>query len=92
MNMGSGPLWFGIVVGYVTYRTLRHKAETGLGDIAAVIGAVGGAAIIRLFPTGTVSFDSYAFGLAIGFFSYLALSLVLTWISGKDDAHKLLGE
>src|SRR5690349_2510578 len=90
--MDNGPFWFGVVVGYITYRTLRHKAETGLGDIAAVIGAVGGAAVLKMFPTGTASFDSYAFGLATGFFVYLIISLLITWAKGPDISRRVLGD
>jgi len=45
-SMKSGPYWFGVVIGYVTYRTLKHKKDAGISDIAAVIGAIGGATIV----------------------------------------------
>ena len=90
--MGTGSFWFGVVIGYITYRTLRHKATTGMGDIASVIGAVGGGAVLKLFPSGTDSFDSYAFGLAVGFFVYLGISLVISWVKGPDVAIRVLGE
>ena len=38
----NGGFWFGLVIGFVTYRTLKHKTSTGLSDIAAVVGAIGG--------------------------------------------------
>lgn len=75
--MGSGPFWFGLVVGFITYRTLKHRRQSGISDIAAVIGALGGAATIRLFPNGSISFDNYCAGLAWGFFGYLAISIVI---------------
>jgi hypothetical protein len=75
--MMSGAFWFGFVVGFVTYRTLRHTTTAGLNDIAAVIGAIGGGAVLKLFPPDTVSFNDYAFGLALGFFLYLAISLII---------------
>lgn len=90
--MASGPFWFGVVIGYITYRTLRHKASTGLGDIAAVIGAVGGGAVLKLFPSGTNSFDLYCFGLAAGFFIYLAISLLISWIKGPEFSYRVLGD
>jgi uncharacterized membrane protein YeaQ/YmgE (transglycosylase-associated protein family) len=90
--MQTGAFWFGLVIGYITYRTLRHKATTGIGDIASVIGAIGGAAVLRMFPTGTDSFNSYAFGLAVGLFVYLLISLLITWTRGADVATKVLGE
>ena len=70
-----GALCFGLVVGWVTYRTLRRTKTTGLSDIATVIGAVGGAAVISLFPEETGAFSSYCIGLAFGFFGYLILAM-----------------
>lgn len=81
----TGPFWFGIVVGYITYRTLRHKSSTGLSDIASVIGAIGGGAVLKLFPVGGAGFDQYAAGLATGFFVYLLLSLLIAAIFVKSE-------
>jgi hypothetical protein len=77
--LGSGPFWFGVVIGFVTYRTLKHKKDAGISDIASVIGAVGGATIVKLFPTGSDRFDHYAMGFAVGFFLFL---IVLQWLAG----------
>lgn len=74
--LGTGAFWFGIVIGFITYRTLRHKKAAGISDIAAVIGAVGGTAIIALFPTQSGNFDNYAYGLAAGLFVYLAFAIM----------------
>jgi hypothetical protein len=82
--MGSGPFWFGLVVGFITYRTLKHRSRSGISDIAAVIGALGGGATTRLFPNGSVSFENYCAGLAVGFFGYLAISLVLAALLTKQ--------
>jgi uncharacterized membrane protein YeaQ/YmgE (transglycosylase-associated protein family) len=72
-----GPICFGIVVGWVTYRTLRRRGgQSGLSDIATVIGAVGGGAVTALFPQQSL-FNSYAIGLAIGFFGYLLVAFLL---------------
>jgi O-antigen/teichoic acid export membrane protein len=66
-----GALAFGIVIGWVTYRTLRRRTDAvGLSDIATVIGAVGGAAVTALFDTDDL-FGAYCIGLFIGFFVYL---------------------
>jgi hypothetical protein len=69
--LDSGPFWFGVVIGFVTYRTLKHKKDAGISDIASVIGAAGGAAIVGLFPVAGGRFDQYAIGFAIGFFAFL---------------------
>ena len=70
-----GALCFGLVVGWVTYRTMRRTKTTGLGDIATVIGAVGGTAVVSLFPQETGAFSSYCIGLAVGFFGYLIVAM-----------------
>jgi hypothetical protein len=82
-----GALCFGIVIGWVTYRTLRRSAETvALSDIATVIGAVGGAAVTGLFKDQTL-FGAYCIGLALGFFLYLIVGVTVlkdvTWL-GSD--------
>jgi len=82
--MATGPFWFGVVLGFVTYRTLKHKTKSGVSDIAAVAAALGGGATARLFPSGTEGFDSYCFGMAAGFFGYLALSIVIAAIFTKQ--------
>ena len=72
----AGAICFGIVIGWVTYRTLRHNQSSGLSDIATVIGAVGGAAITAIFTTDQL-FGGYCVGLAIGFFAYFVVSLFI---------------
>lgn len=70
-----GALCFGIVIGWVTYRTLRRNTATGLTDIATVIGAVGGAAITGIWKAGTGAFGAYCIGLILGFFGYLKIAV-----------------
>jgi uncharacterized membrane protein YeaQ/YmgE (transglycosylase-associated protein family) len=82
-----GALCFGLVIGWITYRTLRRRAEAvALSDIATVIGAVGGAAVTGLFKSETL-FGAYCIGLAIGFFLYLIIAVTalkdVTWL-GSD--------
>ena len=72
-----GALCFGLVVGWITYRSIRRKEEgASLGDISAVIGAVGGAAVTALFKSGPM-FGMYCIGLALGFFLYLVTALLI---------------
>jgi hypothetical protein len=72
-----GAVCFGLVVGWITYRTLRRTEDkVGLSDIATVIGAVGGGAVTTLFDDEQL-FGLYAIGLAIGFFAYLILGHTL---------------
>lgn len=84
-----GAFAFGLVIGWVTYRTLRRKEGTAaLSDISSVIAAVGGAAVTTLFKSG-VLFGWYSTGLAIGFFLYLIISMA---VHGKESAKTWMGE
>ena len=86
--VGIGAFCFGIVIGWVTYRTLRRKSDgAALGDIAAVIGAVGGAAVTSLYKDSNL-FGIYAVGLAVGFFLYLIIGAVVAAGEKKKDANK----
>jgi uncharacterized membrane protein YeaQ/YmgE (transglycosylase-associated protein family) len=81
-----GALCFGLVIGWITYRTLRRRKETvALSDIATVIGAVGGGAVTALFEE-EVLFGAYCVGLAIGFFAYLVIATTVLkdtdWLGG----------
>ncbi len=72
---GLGALFFGLVIGWISYRTLRLTAgTTALSDITTIIGAVGGAAVTALFRSD-VLFGLYCVGLAVGFFAYLGYGL-----------------
>jgi hypothetical protein len=51
--LGVGAVCFGIVVGWVTSRTLRRSTPSGLTDIATVVGSVGGAAITDCLSRAT---------------------------------------
>jgi ABC-type protease/lipase transport system fused ATPase/permease subunit len=69
---------FGLVVGWVTYRTLRRKeGTTQLSDLASVIAAVGGAAVTKLFDNPNL-FGWYCIGLAVGFFLYFLIAVITT--------------
>lgn len=67
-----GGLAFGVVVGWITYRTLhlRGRDNVGLSDIATVIGAVGGGVVTGLFKNEDM-FAAYSIGLFAGFFLFL---------------------
>jgi uncharacterized membrane protein YeaQ/YmgE (transglycosylase-associated protein family) len=72
-----GALLFGLVVGWITYRTLRRRSgEAALSDIASVVGAVGGAAVTTIFDQIDM-FAWYSVGLAVGFFAYFVVGLFL---------------
>jgi hypothetical protein len=88
-----GALAFGVVIGWVTYRTLRRTKTSGLGDIATILGAVGGAAVTALFPAKGQSFAAYGIGLAIGFFLYLLTAVIVArQTSSLNAVNEWLGE
>jgi hypothetical protein len=62
-----GAACFGIVVGYITYRTLaRTTDKAAISDLGAVVSAIGGAAVTGLFAPGTSLFAWYSIGLLAG--------------------------
>jgi hypothetical protein len=72
-SAGIGAVCFGLVVGWMTYRTLvRRTDNVALSHIATVIGAIGGAAVVALF-NDKQQFGLYSIGLAVGFFGYLSM-------------------
>jgi uncharacterized membrane protein YeaQ/YmgE (transglycosylase-associated protein family) len=70
-----GALLFGVVVGWITYGTLRRAQRNSLTDLTTVIGAIGGATVTGLFPKETGAFGAYCVGLAVGFFGYLIVAV-----------------
>ena len=75
-KIGAGA--FGAVVGwYVYYINRWRKDDVQLSDIVTLIGAVGGAAIMALFPEKTDLFGAYGIGLASGFFLYFFILVIL---------------
>jgi len=83
-----GALCFGIVVGWVSYRTLRRSTSNGISDIATIIGIIGGAAVLKLFRRETGEFGAYSVGLLIGFLSYVKVAASaaykdLDWLGGS---------
>lgn len=65
-----GAFAFGAVVGWFLYFTNRYRPTIQLSDIAKLIGAIGGGAVLALFPAGTAMFAAYGLGLAAGFVVY----------------------
>jgi hypothetical protein len=80
--LGAGG--FGALIGWYVYYVNRYrKADVQLGDIATLVGAIGGAAILTLFPAKTDLFGAYGIGLAIGFFGYFLVLLIMVRRSDK---------
>jgi hypothetical protein len=80
--LGAGG--FGAVIGWYVYYVNRYrKADVQLGDVVTLIGAIGGAAVLTLFPAKTDLFGAYGVGLAVGFFGYFAALLLMVAASKK---------
>ena len=58
---------FGVVLGWNLYFINRYRKDVVLGDLASVVGAIGGAAVLALFGSGTEPSPAYGIGLAVGF-------------------------
>jgi hypothetical protein len=66
-----GAACFGIVIGYITYRTLVRKGAAVITDIAGVIAAIGGGTVtVWLDQSGGDSFAYYSMGLLGGMVLY----------------------
>ena len=85
-----GAICFGVVIGYITYRTLARAAEgASISDIASVIAAVGGGAVTVLFDRRqSDAFGWYSIGLLVGMALYLLLSLA---IRGRQETGLVMG-
>lgn len=82
----AGAFGFGALIGWYAYYLNRYRTDAiQLSDLAALIGAVGGGAILALFPAGSDLFGAYGVGLFAGFFGYLLVLVVLVKRSASFD-------
>jgi hypothetical protein len=72
-----GAFAFGLVLGWYLYFLNRYRKEITLADLTTVVGAIGGAAVLALFPAESDLFGAYGLGLAVGFFGYFLVLVVL---------------
>ena len=78
--LGAGC--FGMLIGWYIYYINRHrKDDAQLSDLVTLVGVIGGATILTIFPSGTDLFGAYGVGLAVGFFGYFIVLFILVWIS-----------
>jgi hypothetical protein len=90
LALAVGAVCFGLVIGWVAYRTIRRSKVAGLSDLATVIGAVGGGAVTGIFPEKSSLFGLYCIGLAVGFFGYLITAIMLA--PKGESVNEWLGE
>jgi hypothetical protein len=84
-----GALIFGLVVGYITYRTLaRTVGKTAIGDLAAVVAAIGGGAVAKQYEAAGHVFAWYAIGIAAGMAFFFAVFRVM---NGKEATAAIMG-
>jgi hypothetical protein len=78
-----GAAAFGALIGWFVYYINRYRTGgVQFSDLVTLIGVLGGAAILALFPSGTDLFGAYGIGLAVGFFGYL---LVLAGLVANSE-------
>lgn len=78
--VGLGAVIFGLIIGWIAYSILQHQSGPDwLANLIALLGIIVGAAALAFFKDNTI-FGWYAIGLAIGFFAYFAMGVIL---SGK---------
>jgi hypothetical protein len=82
-----GPVVFGVVVGWITYRTLVRSKSAQISDLATVIAAVGGGAVTTVFNDKHL-FGLYCIGLGAGFFAYL---IIFAKLNGIKQAGQVMG-
>jgi hypothetical protein len=74
----AGAFGFGILVGWYVYYINRYrKGDVQWSDLVTLLGIIGGSAVLSLFPQGTDLFGAYGAGLAIGFFGYFLVLLIM---------------
>jgi hypothetical protein len=85
----AGALVFGLVVGFITYRTLvRIGNKAAVTDLVAVVGAIGGGAVTKLYEPSGRSFAWYAIGLGAGMVVFFAAYWAL---NGKAAIANVMG-
>jgi hypothetical protein len=85
----TGVFCFGLLVGFITYRTLIRATTTAVSDLAAVIAAVGGGAVSAIAKPGTDMFGWYAIALLAGFIIY---GVLFTITNGVGKFAKVMGQ
>lgn len=83
--VGSGA--FGLVIGWIAYRTLRRaKDGSRISDLVTVVAALGGGTVISArFPEPDL-FACYGLGLAAGFFGYFLTGVLVDYLERKPAA------
>jgi len=77
-----GALSFGALIGWYVYYINRYrKADVQFSDITTLVGVIGGGSITALFDAKGTMFGAYGIGLALGFFGYFLVLIILVYKS-----------
>ncbi|HEV8222565.1 MAG TPA: hypothetical protein VGQ05_20025 [Streptosporangiaceae bacterium] len=89
MTLTIGSICFGVLIGYIAYRTLILTTDkTSVSDLAAVIAAVGGGAVTAVITPQSSNFGWYAIGLLAGFAGY---GLLYWRLNGTAEFARVMG-
>lgn len=89
MTLTIGSICFGVLIGYIAYRTLILTADkTSVSDLTAVIAAVGGGAVTAVIAPQSSNFGWYAIGLLAGFAGY---GLLYWRLHGTAEFARVMG-
>ena len=88
-TLGAGG--FGALIGWYVYYINRYRrGDVQVSDIVTLIGAIGGAAVLALFPAKSDLFGAYGIGLFSGFFGYFLVLIILVGVSKNFDVDYFL--
>ncbi|MGO7335690.1 DUF2304 domain-containing protein [Rhizobium leguminosarum] len=83
----AGALAFGLVLGWNVYFVNRYRrGDISFGDLTTLVGVIGGAAVLSLFPNNSDLFGAYGVGLGAGFFAYFLIILAMVKQSPNFDS------
>lgn len=78
--LGAGAL--GAVIGWYVYYINRYRqGDVQLSDIVTLVGAIGGSAVLAIFPQRSDLFGAYGIGLFAGFFGYFFILIIMVLAS-----------
>jgi hypothetical protein len=79
-----GAACFGALIGWHVFFINRYrKSDVQFSDLVTLVGVIGGAAVLAIFPAKSALFGAYGIGLAAGFFGYFLVLVVLVGVSKK---------
>ena len=74
--LGAGS--FGFVVGWQLYFVNRYRSGgVSLADLGGIVGAIGGTAVLAMFPAQSDLLGAYGIGMLLGFMGYFLVLAVL---------------